>query len=95
MTRYKWCCDGNNATMVVPLWPETIEGIKWYTALYQCPKCGEYTKRGETNQRKTNTTFVKVISDVKAQSLIKEAIYRKEESNGSQKLDGQPCYSLS
>jgi predicted ATP-dependent serine protease len=58
--------------MVAPLWPIIKDKVKWYTALYKCEKCGEYTKRGETNQRQDWTTFVEILNAEQAQALIEE-----------------------
>lgn len=71
MTRFKWCCGGNHAVMVAPLWPIVKDRVKWYTALYKCDKCGAYTKRGETNYKNgVGTTSVEWITKEQAQELI-------------------------
>jgi transcription elongation factor Elf1 len=70
MTRFKWCCGGNHAVMVAPLWPVVKDGVKWYTALYKCDKCGQYTKRGETNQRQDWTTFVEWLNAKQVEELL-------------------------
>jgi len=69
MERSKFCCDGQHATMFVPLWPVIKKKIKWYTAVYQCKKCKEFSIRGETNQKTSWKTFVKFISKKRALEL--------------------------
>jgi hypothetical protein len=71
LERKKYCCDGLNAKMYTPYKPIIREGVKYFTAVYICHKCHEYTLRGETNQKKTYTTFVNFISEDKAMELKK------------------------
>ena len=58
MVRTKFCCNGQNAELVMGLWPITRRGLKFYTALYQCKKCKEVTLRGETDQVASYNTLV-------------------------------------
>lgn len=65
----KYCCEGWNAKMYTPYKPIKRDGIKFYTAVYICNKCHSYTLRGETNQKKSFTTFVEFIDKDKALSF--------------------------
>lgn len=85
MLRLKYCCGGNNAIMVVPLWPVNRNGVKCYTALYKCDKCGEFTLRGEADDRDVRnqhldwSTFVEYLNESQAVALIEEHQRRETE----------------
>lgn len=72
----KFCCGGQNAKMMSPLFPMTRERngkqVKFFTAAYKCHKCGEITLRGETDQLKAWTTFVEYLNADEVNTLIKE-----------------------
>ena len=74
MERTKFCCEGQNATLIMGLWPITRRGLKFFTALYQCKKCKEVTLRGETNQVASYNTLVEFPTpeDVEELKTIKE-----------------------
>jgi len=82
--RYKWCCGANHAVLVAPLWPVVRDGIKWYTALYKCEVCHQYTMRGETNQLKAWMTFVKFLKADEALALMEESKRRAQTERESQ-----------
>ena len=65
----KFCCGGNNALMVVPLWPMKRRGKKFFMALFQCKCCKEYTLRGE-NQEKMWNTYVEILNEKSAKEFI-------------------------
>ena len=67
----KFCCGGGNAIMIEPLWPMKRRGKKFFMALFQCKTCGEYTLRGE-NQEKMWNTFVEVLNEKRAKQYIEE-----------------------
>jgi hypothetical protein len=48
-------------------------GIRFYTAIYICRKCGEMTLRGESNKI-SNNTFVEYISMKQAEQFKQEKI---------------------
>ena len=73
--------------MMALLFPIKKDGVVWFTALYKCDRCGELTRRGETNQRHEWTTFVERINDEQAQVLIAEKQKRdqsKEDIHGTE-----------
>lgn len=72
LERTKYCCDGQHAVLVQPLFPMERKGVKFYTAIYECKKCGSLTLRGETNQLKTWNTFVEFITPEKVRELSEE-----------------------
>lgn len=78
MEKYKFCCKGNTATMVKPLWPVIIKDVKWYRALYHCPVCGDYTIRSEANIQSFNTK-VEFVSKEQSDELMIEADERKKQ----------------
>jgi len=69
----KYCCDGNTARMVKPLWLIERDGVKWQTAIYKCEVCGCITRRGETHAQRAKTCFVEIISEAEAQMYIAQA----------------------
>jgi len=72
LERTKYCCDGQNAVLIKPLFPMTRKNVKFYTAIYQCKKCGALTLRGETNQVKSWNTFLEWLTPEQADKLTKE-----------------------
>lgn len=63
MEKTKFCCDGLNAALILPLYPQKRKGYIYHTAIYKCKKCHELTLRGETNQKSSHTTFVEFIDE--------------------------------
>lgn len=76
MERTKFCCGGQNATMVETLFPvqrvKNGKAAKFFTAVYQCRTCHELTLRGESSQLKAWNTFVEYIDTVRLNELKKE-----------------------
>ncbi len=58
----KFCCNDNNAILIVPLWPMEKRGQKFFMGLFKCKKCGEFTLRGESQARQWNT-FVQILNE--------------------------------
>ena len=55
LSNHKFCCDGKNARLVLPLWPIKRRNTKFICAVYQCLICGEYSIRGESENKSWNT----------------------------------------
>jgi hypothetical protein len=76
MERAKACCGGNTAIMIQPLYPmyRKINGrtVKFYTAIYECKRCGSLSVRGETGQLREWNTFIQWIKKEDIPKLIKE-----------------------
>jgi hypothetical protein len=80
MERIKTCC-GLSAVMVQPLYPmcrdveingHVFKNVKFYTAIYECKRCGSISVRGETNQLREWNTFIQWIKKEDVPKLIKE-----------------------
>jgi len=85
MEQTKFCCNGQNAKLVLPLWPQKRKDHTYHTAIYKCKKCHELTLRGETNQKKSFNTFVEFISP---ETLNQ---YKKEKKDHVAKKNKRTC----
>ena len=79
MIRTKFCCNGQNAQLIEPLYPLSIERnnqiVKFYTGAYKCKVCGEITLRGESSQLKAWNTYVQIINE----DILKGHIEKRKE----------------
>ena len=77
MIHTKFCCNGQNAVMIEPLYPITRirngQQVKFFTAIYKCKVCSGLTLRGESQQRTWNT-LVEYINEEQKAALLKERL---------------------
>src|SRR5512135_3102533 len=80
MERVKACC-GFSAVLTQPLFPmyrdvevngRVFKNVKFYTAIYECKRCGSISVRGETNQLREWNTFIQWIKKEYNTKFIKE-----------------------
>lgn len=70
LPQYKFCCNGQHAKIVTPIKSAKAKGALWKRAIYLCHKCNGYSIRGETEDRQTYNTSVKLITEETASKMI-------------------------
>lgn len=88
MERTKFCCNGQNAKLILPLYPQKRKGYIYHTAIYKCKKCHSLTLRGETDQKKSFNTFVEFINPETVNQ------YKKEKKNHVAKNNKRNCRKI-
>jgi len=65
---------------------EVIKDVKFYTAVYQCKKCGSLSLRGETNQLRSWNTFIEWINPDQVRALVEERKQHEMDSRSDEKM---------